>query len=133
MNRRAAELGLRDTRFANACGWDAARHYSSAGDLAALAEAALRLPVFARLVAMPEATVRTVDGREFVVQNTNLLLGRLPGVVGVKSGLTRKGGRCLVALAERRGVRVLVVLLNGSNRWWDAAGLIEHAFAFPAQ
>jgi D-alanyl-D-alanine carboxypeptidase (penicillin-binding protein 5/6) len=133
MNRRAAELGLRDTRFANACGWDAKGHYASASDLAVLAETALRVPTFAALVARPEARLETVDGRrQFVVHNTNVLLGRLRGVTGVKSGFTRRAGPCLIALAERERVRVLAVLLNGSNRWWEAAGLIEHAFAAPA-
>ncbi len=132
MNRRARDLGLRDTHFVNACGWDARGHYASAADLATLVEAALRLPEFARVVAMAEAHIRTVDGRrDFVFSNTNLLVGRLPGVIGVKSGFTRGAGRCVVAVAEREGMRVLVIVLNGSNRWWDAAGLIEHAFAAP--
>jgi D-alanyl-D-alanine carboxypeptidase (penicillin-binding protein 5/6) len=133
MNRRAAELGLRNTRFANPCGWDARGHYASAGDLAVLAEAALRLPAFAALVAQPEVRIATVDGRrQFVAHNTNVLLGRLRGVAGVKSGFTRRAGPCLIALAERERVRVLAVLLHGSNRWWEAAGLLEHAFAAPA-
>lgn len=130
MNRRAAELGLRETHFANACGWDASGHRASAEDLAALAEAALRLRVFADTVALPEARVQTADGRrEFPVKNTNLMVGPVPGVVGVKSGFTARAGRCLVALAVREDVRVLVVLLNANNRWWDAYGLLERAFA----
>lgn len=130
MNRRARELGLQDTRFANACGWDAPGHYASASDLALLTETALRFPAFAARVAMSEARVQTVDGRrEFHVRNTNLMVGRLPDVVGVKSGFTRRAGRCVIVLAERGGVRVLVVLLNAFNRWWDAYGLVERAFA----
>lgn len=125
MNQRARELDLHDTRFANACGWDAPRHYVSAADLAALVEAALRLPQLAALVSAPEARIQTVDGRrKFVVRNTNLLVGRLPGVIGMKSGVTRGAGRCVIAVAERAGVRVVVIVLNGSNRWWDAAGLV---------
>jgi D-alanyl-D-alanine carboxypeptidase (penicillin-binding protein 5/6) len=130
MNQRARELGLRDTRFANACGWDAPSHYASASDLALLTETALHFPAFAARVAMPEAHIRTADGRrEFHVRNTNLLVGYLPGAVGVKSGFTRGAGRCVIVLAEREGVRVLVVLLNAFNRWWDALGLVERAFA----
>jgi D-alanyl-D-alanine carboxypeptidase (penicillin-binding protein 5/6) len=130
MNQRAAELGLHDTRFANACGHDAPEHYSTAADLAALAEAALRHPEFARLVAQVSASVSTADGtRRFRLENTNALIGRLPGAVGVKSGYTRGAGKCLVAVAEREGMRVLLVLLDARNRWWDAHGIIEHAFA----
>jgi D-alanyl-D-alanine carboxypeptidase (penicillin-binding protein 5/6) len=130
MNRRARELGLPDTRFANACGWDAPGHYASASDLALLTETALRFPAFAARVAMPEARIHTADGRrEFLVRNTNLMVGRLPDVVGVKTGFTRGAGRCVIVVAEREGVRVLVVLLNAFNRWWDAYGLVERAFA----
>jgi len=133
MNRRAAALGLADTRFVNACGWDSPGHYSSAADLAALTETALRFPTFAALGGMAEAEIQTADGRRtFRVRNTNALLGRLPGASGVKSGFTRRAGPCVVALAERGGVRVLLVLLNAANRWWVAHGLVEQAFALPA-
>jgi D-alanyl-D-alanine carboxypeptidase (penicillin-binding protein 5/6) len=130
MNRRAQELRLDDTHFVNACGFDAPGHLSSAADLARLAEVALRDPRFARLVAQPQAVVRSADGqRAWRIVNTNALVGRLPGAVGVKSGYTRRAGKCVVALVERDGVRVLMVLLRGANRWWDAHGVIERAFA----
>ncbi|MBI4536507.1 MAG: D-alanyl-D-alanine carboxypeptidase [candidate division NC10 bacterium] len=130
MNRRAAELGLTDTWFANACGLDAPGHYSSVQDLAVLADAAMRHATLADLVARTEAVVRTADGRRtFRFKNRNALIGRLPGAIGVKSGYTRKAGPCVVALAEREGVRVLLIMLNASNRWWDAHGMIERAFA----
>ena len=134
MNRRAAALGLTDTRYANACGLDAPGHYSSARDLATLTDAAMRHPVFARLVARTEAQIRTADGgRAFRVANGNALIGRLPGAIGVKSGYTRRAGPCVSALAERHGTQVLLVMLNGANRWWDAHGLIEQAFAEAGQ
>ena len=130
MNRRAAELGLRNTRFQNACGHDAADHYSSARDMALLADTAMRQPEFARLVVLPQAQFTTSDGRRrFTVKNTNALLGNLPGAAGVKSGYTKLAGKCVVALAERAGVRVLVVLFNAPDRWWTAAGLLERAFS----
>jgi D-alanyl-D-alanine carboxypeptidase (penicillin-binding protein 5/6) len=134
MNRRARELGLADTRFANACGLDAPGHYSSVRDLAVLTEAALRHQTFAELVARPEAIVQTADaGQTFTVANRNVLVGRFQGVRGVKSGYTRNAGRCLVALAERDGVRVLLVLLNASDRWWHAHAILERAFSRAAE
>jgi D-alanyl-D-alanine carboxypeptidase len=51
----------------------------------------------------------------------------------VKSGYTRKAGKCVIALAERDGARVLLVLLDAPNRWWDAHGVLERAFAAIAQ
>ena len=134
MNRRAAELGLADTHYANACGLDAPGHYSSVQDLAALTDAAMRHPIFAALVARTEVQVETADGRRrFRVANRNALVGRLPGAIGVKSGYTRKAGPCVAVVAERDGVRVLLVMLNGSNRWWDAHGMVEQAFVAAGQ
>jgi D-alanyl-D-alanine carboxypeptidase (penicillin-binding protein 5/6) len=73
--------------------------------------------------------VTTLDERRtFHFQNTNALVGRYDGVLGVKTGFTSRAGHCLVALAEKDGVRVLVVLLNAPNRWWNAVGLLDRAF-----
>jgi len=130
MNARAQALGLHATRFVNACGHDAPGHASSARDLLALARAALRLPEFARLVALTDARIATTDGRRrFDLRNTNALLGRLPGAAGVKSGFTSRAGKCILALARRGRHEVLLVLLHAPDRWWDAHALAEAAFA----
>ena len=77
-----------------------------------------------------ESPSRPLDGgRSFALRNTNALLGRYPGAIGLKTGHTEGAGNCLVALAERDGVRVLAVLLNAPNRWWNAVGLLDRAFA----
>lgn len=128
MNQRAAALGLGQTHFANACGHDAPGHYSTAQDLAKLAEEALKNPVFADMVRRQEARFATVDGTRLLhVKNSNALLGRHPRVIGVKSGYTAKAGTCLIALAELDGVRVLLVMLNAKNRWWDAHAMLDRA------
>jgi serine-type D-Ala-D-Ala carboxypeptidase (penicillin-binding protein 5/6) len=129
MNARAGQLGLADTRFANACGFDASGHYASARDLASLSETALADPHFSRLARTVKARARTAGGRDFLFETTNALLGRLPGTIGVKSGYTSKAGQCIAAAAERDGVRVLLVMLDAHNRWWDAHGMMERAFA----
>ena len=132
MNARAAALGMRDTRFADPCGHDRPQQYTSAADLAVLAEVLMREPEYLRLARTPKITLRTVDGRRsFAAANTNALLGRYEGALGLKTGYTGQAGNCLVALAERNGVRVLVVLLNAPNRWWNAVGLLERAFEAP--
>lgn len=129
MNRRAAEMGLTDTHFANACGHDQAQHYASVENLARLAELAWLNPVFAQLVATREQVIATADGRRrFPLKNANALLGRYPGAIGMKTGFTPLAGKCLIALAEREGVRVLLVMLNAPNRWWDATALLDRAF-----
>src|SRR5688572_22149003 len=130
MNGRAALLGLANTRFADPCGHDRDGQYTSAADLARLAEHVMRHGEYLRLARLERATIRTLDGRRsFTFRNTNALLGRAPGVIGLKTGYTEGAGNCLVALAERDGVRVLAVLLNAPNRWWNAVGLLDRAFA----
>lgn len=130
MNRRAQELGLRQTRFANACGHDQDGHYSSAHDLAVLAQTAMDNPAFAALVATVRMTVRTLDGRRsYELENKNELIGRYPGAVGVKTGFTAQAGKCVIAAVQRDGRRVLLVLLNAPDRWWTAAAMLDHVFS----
>ena len=129
MNARARELGMSRTHFTNPCGHDEPRHRSSARDLAVLAGAAMAHPLFARLVATVDLRVATLEGRRFDVENKNEIVGRYPGAIGVKSGFTPAAGKCLVAAARRDGVTVLLVVLNGANRWWDSVALLDRAFA----
>ena len=89
---------------------------------------------YLRLAEMERLGIRTLDGeRTFALRNTNALIGRYPGAIGLKTGYTEKAGRCLVALARRGGTRVLVVMLHAPDRWWSAAGLLNRAFAAPVQ
>ena len=90
---------------------------------------ALRIDEYLRLAKTQRISIKTLDGRAFTLRNTNALLGRYPGAIGLKTGHTPGAGNCLVALAERDGVRVLAVLLNAPNRWWNAVGLLDRAFA----
>jgi len=130
MNERARSLGMRDTRFANSTGHHHPGLYSTARDLALLAETALSNETFADLVARIRMDIRTVDGRRsFSLENKNEMVGRSPGVIGVKTGYTREAGPCLVALAERGGTRVLLVMLNAPDRWWDAVAMLDSAFS----
>lgn len=129
MNRKAVDLKLSATRFRNPCGQDAEGHVSSATDLARLSGVAMASADFARIVAQATAVVTTVGGRRFELRSGNQLLGRVPGIAGIKSGFTNRGGKCLAALVRRDDDEVLVILLNAPNRWWSASVLIDDAFA----
>jgi len=130
MNARAREMGLSGTRFANACGHDAPTMHSTARDLARLAETAMGNPVFAKMAGLEDGWISTADGgKKFPLENKNLLIGRYRGAIGVKTGFTGAAGKCLVALAERGGKRVLLVLLNAPDRWWKAEEILDAAFA----
>jgi D-alanyl-D-alanine carboxypeptidase (penicillin-binding protein 5/6) len=142
MNQRAASMGLKNTHFTNACGHDAPQHYASAHDLQLLAEAVMKNPELARLAAQRQMAITASNptsnstpgstpssARNFSLQSTNALLGRYPGVIGVKTGTTSLAGTCMVVLARRGANQVLVVMLNSKDRWWDAVDLLDLAFA----
>lgn len=128
MNARAAALGLARTRFVDPCGFDAPGQATTASDLWALTRAALLVPELREVVALDRVELTTAGGRRLSAATRNSLLGRAHGVRGVKTGTTAAAGRCIVALAERDGREVLVVLLGAPDRWWTAAAIIEAAF-----
>jgi serine-type D-Ala-D-Ala carboxypeptidase (penicillin-binding protein 5/6) len=126
MNRRAEALGLRHTRFASPNGLDDTG-YSSASDLARLTRAAERAPGFGSIVATRFHTIPGEPPR--IVQNRNALLWLYPGATGVKTGFTTAAGDCLVATAERGGLRLVTVLLGEPGEpFSDAAALLNYGF-----
>ncbi|MDH4096178.1 MAG: serine hydrolase [Betaproteobacteria bacterium] len=129
MNDGARALGLRRTRFADPCGFDADDQHSTARDLARLAEAFMAEPQLAALAGRRALALATADGRALEVRTTNVLLEHFPGTLGVKTGRTRRAGHNLIVLAERGGRRVLLVMLGARDRWWDAHAILERALA----
>jgi D-alanyl-D-alanine carboxypeptidase (penicillin-binding protein 5/6) len=129
MNRRAQELGMHDTHFSNACGHDEAGHYSSAYDLALLAHELFKFPELLDITSQKSLQITTLNGqRRYALQNKNALIGRYDGALGLKTGFTPKAGKCLVAYAKRGDRSILLILLHGKDRWWDAADILDLAF-----
>jgi serine-type D-Ala-D-Ala carboxypeptidase (penicillin-binding protein 5/6) len=129
MNAHAAQLEMRDSHFVDPCGFDAPRQYSSVTDLLILGKRAQAVPLIAHLAVLPEAQLITRGGRTIRFTNTNQLLGRLDGAQGLKTGYTAQAGQCLIAYAQRPGHDVWLVMLGGTQRWWQAHGMIDDAFA----
>jgi D-alanyl-D-alanine carboxypeptidase (penicillin-binding protein 5/6) len=131
MNDRAKQMGLLDTHFQNACGHDADKHYSSANDLARLANQSLENRFIQSTVKVPGTKIRSIDGKHsYQLTNKNALIGRYDGITGLKTGYTSKAGKCLIAYAIRNQKHVLLVLLNAPNRWWDATDILDLAFSY---
>lgn len=129
MNDEAKTMGMQGTHFTNACGHDNPEHYSTARDLLVLTEAALKVKELADIVSIAILDISTKGGgRVFHLENRNELIGRYQGAIGVKTGFTPNGGKCIIALAERNGTKVLLVLLNAPDRWWDAEIMLDAAF-----
>lgn len=131
MNASAAALGMAHSHFGDPCGLDVPGHHSTVRDLLRLGQVALRSAPVAERVRLPRATVTTLgpQPRRLSFANGNALVGRTPGVIGMKSGYTSRAGRCVVAVAERRGHQVWLAMLGAEERWWTASGLIEAAFS----
>lgn len=129
MNQRAEKLGMLNTHFVNACGHDAEDHYSSVHDLALLANELIKHPPIMELTAKTGARISTLDGaRSYPFASKNALIGRYPGALGLKTGYTPKAGKCLAAYAKRGTTQVLLVMLHGYERWWDAVDILDLAF-----
>ncbi len=120
MNQKAIDLNLDHTHFANPTGLDEVGHYSSATDLARLAETAITHPEFSRIVATENAVVAN-----HVLTNINELLGKVPGVLGVKTGFTDGAGQSLVTLVSRDSHPVILVVLGSTDRFGDSEKLIN--------
>ena len=130
MNARAKQMGLLDTHFQNACGHDADKHYSTANDLAELANLSLKNGFIKSTVKLADAKISSLDGKySYQLTNKNALIGRYDGIAGLKTGYTAKAGKCLIAYASRDQKQVLLVLLNAPNRWWDAVDILDLAFS----
>jgi D-alanyl-D-alanine carboxypeptidase (penicillin-binding protein 5/6) len=128
MNRRARALGLRCTRFVSSHGLENGNR-SCAADLAALSRLAMEKPRIAAVVRKRSASVPfPIKGRRLYVNSTNpLLKARYPGTIGLKTGYTRRAGRCLAAVV-RRGVRTLgVILIHSPNPLRQSRRLLARA------
>ena len=114
MNRRARELGLEGTHYANPIGFDDPSNYSTARDLATLARRLMRNRRFASIVDRPQA--RLLSGaRRRVVANRNRLVGRHRFVDGVKTGHTLRAGYVLVGAAHGNGAEIVSVVLRAPS------------------
>jgi D-alanyl-D-alanine carboxypeptidase (penicillin-binding protein 5/6) len=129
MNRTALAIGARQTHFVNPHGLTAAHHYTSAADLARIAQVALRQGEVRRIVASKELTLTPQDGHGRPIRNTNSLLGSYLGADGAKTGTTNAAGKCLIASARRGDVHLIAVLLKGGDRYGDAIRLLDWGFA----
>ena len=124
MNRRACALNLTQTHFANPHGLDSGENYSTALDLARLAQAALQNEQFRAVV-----STKTITCAGRTLTNHNKLLWRYDGCIGVKTGYTRHAGRILVSAAERGGRMLIAVTISDPDDWRDHVSLLDYGFA----
>ncbi len=130
MNERAKEMGLESTSFETPSGLDGENHYSTAYDMAILAKNALENPDFAAICGADSLRIEYGNPPYFRrLSNHNRLLTSLEGATGVKTGFTKKSGRCLVSSAEREGVSLICVTLGCADDWNYHTALYNEYFA----
>lgn len=129
MNKKASEMGLVNSHFVTPHGLDQEKHYTTAYELACMADYALNIPKFREIVGSKKYNI-TINARSSLIGNTNELLGNLYGVYGVKTGFTNGAGRCLVTACKRDDIDIITVVLSANTkkeRTLDSVKLIEYA------
>lgn len=130
MNKRASEIGMTNTNFVTPSGLDDENHYTTAYDMALLAAAAMKNDVFCKVVS--SKTYKSVYNNQQTVvtyYNHNKLLDVYEGICGIKTGFTKKSGRCLVSACERNGRMLIAVTLNAPDDWNDHKSLYDYGFS----
>ncbi|MCL2488912.1 MAG: D-alanyl-D-alanine carboxypeptidase [Oscillospiraceae bacterium] len=135
MNRRARAIGMTNSRFVTPSGLDAEGHAASARDMALLGAEVLKHPVLEKICSSRSMKIEIASAsapdskRPVTLTNHNRLLSLYPDAVGLKTGFTKKSGRCLVSAARRDGVTLVAVTLNDGDDWDDHITLFDYGFS----
>lgn len=129
MNKKAKEIGMKNTNFVTPSGLDSEKHYSSAYDMALLASYALKIEAIKSIVCQKSIVVEYGSPKvEHTLHNHNRLLSLYKNAIGFKTGFTKKSGRCLVSAAQKDGEVLIAVTLNAPDDWDDHILLYEYGF-----
>lgn len=129
MNQKVKDIGANDTHFTNASGLPKGRQYTTVRDLTIILKKALTYPLVKEIIAKKEYIVKTMNGRELYVENTDNLLWLRDNTVGGKTGFTNNARHCFVgALDTEKGMMFAAVLGAPSRRvlWKSAVMLADY-------
>ncbi|MBT2686966.1 D-alanyl-D-alanine carboxypeptidase [Bacillus sp. ISL-47] len=132
MNKKAKELGLKNTKFQNPTGLPAEDHYSTAYDMAMMAKELLKYEDITKFTGTYEAYLREDSDKKFWLVNTNRLVRFYPGVDGLKTGFTSEAKYCLTATAQKEGMRVITVVFGAptsKERNAQVTKMLDYAFS----
>lgn len=130
MNKKAKQIGMRNTFFETPSGLDKGNHHSTAYDMALLGAYALENKAFYDISSRKRVEVPFFEPDEIrTLYNENRMLKRYDGCIGVKTGFTRLAGRCLVSASERNNTRLVSVTLNAGDDWNDHEKLLDYGFS----
>jgi len=129
MNKRAAQLGMQNTRFLNCTGLDEEGHVTTARDVAIVSRELISHPM---IIEYSTIWMDELRNGETQLVNTNKLVRFYPGATGLKTGTTSIAGSCLSATATRDGLSLVAVVMgapNSDSRFAAARGLLDYGFA----
>lgn len=129
MNEKAKELHLENTKFYNPTGLDGNGHVTTAKDLVRISRVAMQNSIFAEIVSTQEKVVKSEDGKiVHHLTNINELLGKVPGVMGIKTGWTENARENLVTYLERNNHKIYIAVLGSQDRFGETKELIDWIF-----
>ncbi len=129
MNVKLNDLHLTNTHFTNPSGLDEEGHVATARDLVRIAQIAMQNPYFAKIVGTKALVVTSTDGKiVHPLKNINVLLGKVEGVEGVKTGWTENARENLVTYVNRSNKKVLIALLGSQDRFGETTELIDWVY-----
>ncbi|WP_101844148.1 D-alanyl-D-alanine carboxypeptidase family protein [Halobacillus sp. Marseille-P3879] len=115
MNKKAKEIGLKNTHFENPTGLPADNHYSTARDMAVMARELLLHEDITDYTTIYEDYLRKGEKNEFWLVNTNKLIKSYPGMDGLKTGFTKKAKYCLTATAKKGDLHMIAVVMGAEK------------------
>ncbi len=129
MNETAKKYGANNSNFTNPHGLHDNNHYTTAYDLALITAGAMKNPIFKEIVSTKKVNISNeTENYDRVLINKNKMLSFYEGANGVKTGYTKKAGRCLVSSAKRNGMTVITVVLNSPQMWERSTELLDFSF-----
>lgn len=128
MTERAKKAGAVDTNFENPSGLDSDGHYTTAYDLALIGSEVIKNEYLKPIIKSKELQITNQDGDITYLKNHNKLLWSYEGMIGVKTGFTKKSGRCLVTAAKREDVTLVAVTLCDPCDWEDHKKMLDYGF-----
>lgn len=126
MNQRAAEIGMLHTKFVTPSGLDKGGHNSTAYDMALLAAQAVQNTELMQIAKLTACDI-TINDKPQTIFNHNKLLSYDKNFIGLKTGYTKKAGRCLVSAYQYGGSVIIVVTLSAPDDWNDHKILVSRA------
>ncbi len=129
MNKTAQNLGANSSNFTNPHGLHDENHYSTAKDLCLITAKALKNETFKKIVSTKRINISNGnENYDRVLINKNKMLSFYEGCTGVKTGYTKKAGRCLVSSVEKNGLEVVSVVINSPQMWERSTELFDDVY-----